>query len=528
MADTQRDADDIERPSEIFPSITTPTELHRHAFPPQRGIDVLPSSSFKTGRFGRMFRHLPVFEHEDPVPKLTALAERMIAPGGPPADNPDIPSGYTYLGQFIDHDITFDPVSSLIRQNDPDALHNFRTPRFDLDSVYGRGPSDQPYLYEVTDDITRMKLGEDVGVVPGQPSGAGPDLPRNEPRERDGQDNFFGRALLGDPRNDENLLVSQLHLTMLQFHNKVVDHVAATTPLRKDNLFKEAQRRVRWHYQWVVVHDFLRRVVGDAVVDDILKTERLVVGGNGDQVDLVRPKFQFYNPTYDAFMPVEFSVAAYRFGHSMIRGRYHINTFVRDARGDQGPIPIFGPERPPDELSNLNGFRRLPPQWAVEWKFLFDLPGADVQAQPSLLIDAQLAGPLANLPPEVADPPRSLAARNLLRGLRLGLPAGTTVARAMGIEPLGPDQLGIGDISEDLALHPPLWFYVLKEAEVLEQGRRLGPVGGRIVAEVLLGILANDPLSHLSVEPNWKPEAPLARDDGSFDMPRLIEFAKQP
>jgi hypothetical protein len=342
-----------------------------------------------------MFRHLPVFEHEDPVPKLTALAERMIAGAGPPPDNPDIPSGYTYLGQFIDHDITFDPVSSLGRQNDPDALHNFRTPRYDLDSVYGRGPADQPYLYEKTGHITRMKLGEDVGVVPGQTSGAGPDLPRNEPRQRDGQDVFFGRALIGDPRNDENLLVSQLHLTMLQFHNKVIEHVAATTPLEHDNLFKEAQRLVRWHYQWVVVNDFVRRVAGDAVVDDILRTETMVVGGGGQQISLVRPRFQFYNPSYDAFIPVEFAVAAYRFGHSMIRGRYHINTFVRDARGDQGPIPIFGPERPPDELKNLNGFRRLPPQWAVEWKFLFELPGADVQPQPSLLIDAQPAGPLA-------------------------------------------------------------------------------------------------------------------------------------
>jgi hypothetical protein len=519
-----RDAEDIERPSQIFPSITTPTELKRHARP-HRGLDVLPSSSFKSGRFGRMFRHLPVFEHQ--LEPLMKLAERMIAPPGRPAENPAIPSGYTYLGQFIDHDITFDPISSLQRQNDPDALHNFRTPRFDLDSIYGRGPSDQPYLYEQAGGITKLKLGEPVGVVPDEASGAGPDLPRSEPRRRGDEEVFNGRALIGDPRNDENVLISQLHLTMLQLHNQVIDHVAATTPLTGDNLFKEAQRVVRWHYQWVVVNDFVRRIVGDAVVDDILRTETFAVGGNGTQITITRPRFQFYNPSNDAYIPIEFSAGAYRFGHSMIRGRYDINRFVKNARGDQGPIPIFGPEEPPDELSNLNGFRRCPPQWAVEWEFLFELPDSDIQPQPSLPIDSLLAGQLATLPPSVAsDPPVSLAARNLQRGLRLGLPAGTTVARAMGIEPLTPDQLGIEDIDAELALNPPLWFYVLKEAEVLEQGRQLGPVGGRIVAEVLLGILANDPLSYLSVEPNWRPEPPLARDDGSFDMPQLIRFAK--
>ena len=473
-----------------------------------------------------MFRHLPVFEHQEA--DLITLAGRMVAPGGPPQDNPDIPSGYTYLGQFIDHDITFDQVSSLQRQNDPDALHNFRTPRFDLDSVYGRGPSDQPYLYDQSDGTTKLKLGEEVGVVPGEASGAGPDLPRNEPRRRGDQEVFFGKALTGDPRNDENLLVSQLHLTMLQFHNRVSDVVAETTPMTGDNAFKETQRLVRWHYQWVVVHDFLRRVVGDAVVDDILRTEAFAVGGSGSHTSLTRPHLQFYHPQHDAFIPVEFSVAAYRFGHSMIRGRYHINDFVKNARGDDGPIPIFGPELPPDELSNLNGFRRLPPQWAVEWKFMFDMPGADTPPQPSLPIDTLLAGPLTQLPLSVAaDAPHSLAERNLLRGLHLSVPSGTTVARAMGIEPLTADQLETSDISESLTLHPPLWFYILKEAEVLEQGRKLGPVGGRIVAEVLIGILVDDPLSYLNVEPNWKPVKPMAKDDGSFDMPQLLRFAKE-
>ena len=211
----------------------------------------------------------------------------------------------------------------------------------------------------------------------------------------------------------------------------------------------------------------------------------------------------------------------------MIRGRYHINEFVKNVRGDAGPLPIFGPELPPDELSNLNGFRQLPPQWAVEWKFFFDFPGADTPAQPSLPIDTQLAGQLLSLPLSVAsDPPHGLAARNLLRGLHLGVPAGTTVARAMGITPLTADQLGIGDISETLALQPPLWFYILKEAELLEGGQRLGPVGGRIVAEVLLGICFTTRCP-TNVEPTGRPIKPMARDDGSFDMPQLLRFAKQ-
>ncbi len=530
---TTRIVEDGEGPDAFASTSTTPIEPKHHARTP-RGFDALASSSTRTGRFGRMFRHLPVFEHSEAA--LTALAQRMTA-GGPPKDNEAIPSGYTYLGQFIDHDITFDPVSSLQRQNDPDALHNFRTPRYDLDSVYGRGPADQPYLYEEAEiqtsgfgpkRITRLRLGENVGVVSGETSGAGPDLPRNEPRERNGEQLFFGRALIGDPRNDENTLVSQLHCTMLRFHNKMAEHVATTTALTGDDLFKETQRLVRWHYQWVVVHDFLTRIVGKPVVDDILRPVTLVIGTQGQTVEIPRPRFLFYEPKADAFMPVEFAVAAYRFGHSMVRGRYHINRFVRDARGGD-PIPIFGPEQPPDELQNLNGFRRLPPQWAVEWDFLFPMPGSDLTPQASLQIDTSLAGPLGSLPPSVAsDLPRSLAERNLQRARVLGLPAGNTVAKAMGIAPLNAQELGIDDLDPALAEHPPLWFYVLKEAELLEGGGALGPVGGRIVAEVLLGLLDRDPLSYLSVEPSWTPAAPIARDDGTFDMPRLIEFALAP
>ena len=521
-----RDSEDADRPSAVFPVLTTPTEAKRHGRP-HRGIDVVPSSSSTAGRFGRMFRNLPVFELSK-LSLLTPLARKMVpAGGGAPAENPDIPSGYTYLGQFIDHDITFDTVSSLQRQNDPDALHNTRTPRFDLDSLYGRGPADQPYLYE---DGVRLRLGESVqGGAP--PEVAGPDLARTMPRETNGQPNFHGRALIGDPRNDENLIVSQLHLTMLKFHNAVVDHVQATTPLTGDNLFKEAQRLTRWHYQWVVVHDFLNRIVGEQVIDDILRPAPYLVLENGAPREVSLPRWtpRFYEPREHPYIPVEFSVAAYRFGHSMIRGRYHINTFLRDTVG-AGPFPIFGPEElPANDLTNLNGFRRLPDAWGFEWQLFFAMPGSSEAPQPSLAIDPFLAGPLGTLPLSVAaDPPHSLAERNLQRGVRLGLPSGTSVARRMGIEPLTPAQLDLADVAPELQEHPPLWYYLLKEAQVLAGGTKLGPVGGRIVAEVLLGLLALDPLSYLRVEPAWTPRAPLARDDGSFDMPQLIRFALQP
>ena len=309
-----------------------------------RGLDLVPSSTFTEGRFGRMFRDVPVYEH-DPR-QLSALAKSMIAPidlkDTEPVDpteededeNPVIPAGFTYLGQFIDHDITFDPASSLQRQNDPDALHDFRTPRFDLDSVYGRGPDDQPYLYQA--DRVRMLLGENVGSGTSDPAN-GPDLPRNS----------LGRALTGDPRNDENLIVSQLQCLFLRFHNKMADRVAATG-LTGADLFRETQRLVRWHYQWVVVNDFLRRVVdgdhGDRSTSHGASWTSCAPRPTGrapvrrTSPGPTRPS----RPGRQPFMPVEFSVAAYRFGHSMVRPSYFINDVVkaRQAQRAGADLPL--------------------------------------------------------------------------------------------------------------------------------------------------------------------------------------------
>src|SRR5262249_29573125 len=194
----------------------------------------------------------------------------------------------------------FDPSSSLQRQNDPDALVDFRTPRFDLDSVYGRGPQDQPYLYDTADDGPRCFL---LGTeLTGQ--GVGHDLTAFDlPRSAASQ----ARAIIGDPRNDENVIVSQLQGLFLRFHNYVARQMRNCT-------FEDVQREVRFHYQWLVLHDFLPKVVSGDVLRDVLPHHH-----HNSNVRLHPPKLEFYQPKQDLFMPLEFSAAAYRFGHSMLR-----------------------------------------------------------------------------------------------------------------------------------------------------------------------------------------------------------------
>jgi hypothetical protein len=518
-----------------YPAVmmTTTRPASRRHSTELRGLMGVPSSPLFEGRFGRMFRGLPVFAHDESHlmalgNAMTSEAEDEVTPEGEvdlEETTKPIPAGYTYLGQFIDHDLTFDPVSMLDRQNDPDALVDFRTPRFDLDSIYGRGPSDQPYLY---DQERPAGSTQETGLflltgspVSQNPPVAGPDLPRN----------VQGRALIGDPRNDENLIVSQLHSVMLRFHNKMLEKVAAETTLTGSDLLKETQRRVRWHYQWVVIHDFLPRVVGQEMVDEVFEPRMVTIrepGGKKRKVEVREPDLDFYHPRNSAFMPVEFSVAAYRFGHSMIRPIYRFNSV-------QARKPIFSDDFSPTNTSNLNGFRPLPQDWGFEWEFFFELGGnpAAMPMQKAYRIDQQLVNPLGHLPPAVATNPGVLAQRNLLRGLRLGLPSGQTIARAMNLHPiedkhlrLGPrdeDQTPLTDLGSDFKHNAPLWYYVLREAEVFHEGNQLGPVGGRIVAEVFVGILCEDKLSYQSVDPAWKPE--LANAQGTFTMPDLIRFA---
>ena len=461
----------------------------RHGATVPRGQKPLPGAP--GARFTRMF---PLLEHRDPgTAALEALAAHTVGPSAQSGSpNEDIPAGFTYLGQFIDHDITFDPTSRLDSDNDPHALVNFRTPRLDLDSLYGRGPADQPFLYDW--DWTErpgVKL-----LVDCNPPGdyAAVDLPRNRQE----------RALTGDPRNDENLILSQLHLLFIRFHNRVVECVLGDEPrLTREELLDKAQRLVRWHYQWIVVNDFLRRVVDEDLVDAIL--------ARGPSRWRGRPA-----------IPVEFSGAAFRFGHSMVRKSYVLR---RGVTAEIFPIAGGSPH-------DLTGFRRLPATHVIQWhRFFYDEFVADTGLNPSQRIDPLLDSPLGALPPEVSPDETSLALLNLRRGKALGLPAGSDVARALGVPRLTPQQFLRDSFArdapacalEDLRAATPLWYYVLAEARALGKGgKRLGPVGGTIVAEVLIGLLEADPDSCLRRPRPWRPTLIPGKDD--FTMVDLLAF----
>jgi hypothetical protein len=419
-------------------------------------------------------------------------------------NNPHVPAGYTYLGQFIDHDITFDPTALGEVLDDPLSLRNFRTPSLELDSVYGAGPSAQPYLYDrLAPD--KFAIGKTSAVGGGGDPQVKVSLPFDLPRSSD------GFALIGDPRNDENLIVAQTHLAFLRFHNKVVDWFTADPTRRRfpitKSLFEEARDTVIWHYQWIVLHDFLRRVLDEDQLD-------LVIDDQGE-------RFYTVGPGRPAYIPLEFSVAAYRFGHSMVRESYNYNRVFRPGGVTPATLALLF------QFSGLSGTSvPILSDWIIDWQRFFKLDGA---ADPGLSrrMDAALVDALHNLP---VGQPTSLAVRNLLRGRMLRLPSGQSVAANMGFTPLTPSQIaggpgGLVTQQHNLDIETPLWFYVLKEAEVLGQGLELGPVGSRIVAEVFVGLIRSGANSFMD-QPNWKPFLPVmpSSEQGAFTMADLLHF----
>ena len=423
----------------------------RHGAAVPRGLDGAPG-----GRFGELAPGLEACAAGAPeIEALVGLLEgrKGITPGR-------IPAGFTYLGQFIDHDITFDPTPFGAAAQDPSALRNFRTPRLDLDSVYGLGPDLQPYLYD-RDAPGRLLVAE----------GPCRDLPRNAQ----------GIALIGDPRNDENAIVSQLHLLFLRFHNRV---------LGEHGGFEAARRLVLRHFHWIVLHEYLPAVLGAPFTGP-------------------REHFTFAG---EPFIPVEFSGAAFRFGHSMVRPDYGIVALPPVGEGPGG-VPLF---------PNLQGFRALEPEREIAWERFFKLAARD--PQDSSAIDTRLAGPLFNL----AEGEPVLARRTLRRGVKLGLPSGQDLAGALGAPALDEADLHLDGLDEELresiAAATPLWYWILCEAQKAG-GRNLGPLGRLIVGEVLLGLIETDPASFLVEEPGWEPGV-LGGTKGVFSMASLVRFAQ--
>ena len=473
------------------------------------GASTPSSTFFGRGRFGRLFPSLPPFA-ADTLRTRAELAE-LGAKGGlldanrpnPDGtqgsrnfDNPRITAGFTYLGQFLDHDMTFDPTSSLARRQDPESIRNFRIPALDLDSVYGGGPVVSPHLYDnrVDGGGTTLLVEEIPGSAQASMDGMVRfDVPRNSQVT----------ALLGDARNDENLIVSQLHLALLRFHNRVVADVKADTaaPATAQEVFGEASRLVRWHYQWIVLHEFLTRTAGTATVEDVLATGP-----------------RHYRWRHDPFIPVEFSVAAYRFGHSQVRPTYRANFGPSAASPErQFFAPIFNPSVPDSaDPADLRGGRRAPRRF-IDWQTFFDF--GDGRVFPSKRIDTVLSGPMFALMGQPEGEPTSLATRNLLRNLTMRVPSGQRVARAMRLPELAAADL---DDLGTFSVRTPLWLYVLREAEVVAGGEHLGPVGGRIVAEVIIGLLLGDRQSFLRQDPGWEP---TYGRDGTFTMVDLLGAA---
>jgi hypothetical protein len=491
-------------------------------------------------------RHLPG-DSAAVTAALKRLGEAMAEPAPPPGQqlqptgNSTIPAVYTYWGQFIDHDIT----ANTDRQNtvtditvedlkplQPEVvvrdLRNLRRPALDLDSVYGDGPTfeggPETAAADMYDGI-KLRLSEvaEGGGIPGDHIPTLGDNLRDLPRDSGAQlpeDKTV--ALIGDGRNDENLIVAQLHVAFLRFHNAVVDWAQHQPGYPQDDreLFERVRNLVRWHYQWLVVHDYLKTVTLPGVVDKVL------LGGN-----------KVFQPRYDeVYMPLEFSVAAYRFGHSMVRGFYDYNrNFGRPGAVIRSAsfrliFAFTGSARP--EPFNGGGTLTLPFNWVIEWNRFVD-KGDSLPDHFARKIDTQLAPPLFDminqiseenegLPEAVKDILKRLAVRNLLRGYQLAIPTGQAVADALGVAPLTEEELRRNNsdaVNTALAdggflQTTPLWFYVLKEAEARANGNSLGEVGSRIVVETLIGQLRADSGSYLNQDGGWSPEQGVPLDDG--------------
>jgi hypothetical protein len=450
------------------------------------------------GKFSRLFPDL----------KSLALSEEEAAaiggPGGVMHDfddtSPDgpIPAGYIFFAQFVDHDITFDTTSDLRgAPKDADAvakLPNLRSASLDLDAVYGFGPEGSPHLYDPArhDRLAVHENGYDLARSPG------------------------GVALIGDPRNDENIFISQLHLMFHRLHNRLHDERVSQTDIAETgwSRFAAAQRETRYHYQWVVLFDFLKRLCDP----DIFAFAAPMIC----DPDAKFPFCYGLDAHHQLPMPVEFSTAAFRVGHTMVRQTYALNA-------DNTDVHLF------DERFGTTGFSAVPEHLAIDWRYMLPI---DPHLAPRMAkaIDPALADQLHDLPIVGSRNAnnRSLAFRNIMRANALGVPSGQAVAEALKAKgyPLDVCDLKLDEVKPwkrvgavlhksgtDLAKHTPLFYYLLRESELKSGGRHFGPAGSALLLEVFGGMLklcADTFVQH----PDWRPDVCVASGEAPIDKDR--------
>lgn len=469
-------------------------------------------------------------------------------------ENFGIPAGYTYLGQFVDHDVTFRADDGF--QVKGAAGVNHRSARFDLDSLYGAGPGLEPYLYGP--DGRSLMRGR--ALTQGGRASASFDHPR-----------IGDVAVIGDKRNDENVLVSQMHGVFASFHNALAQD-------RPEASFDDLRRLVTWHYQWMLLTDFLPRLCGDEVVHGLLPSMAEGHGPNGG-----RSRRRLTADLRPGEMPLEFSDAAYRYGHSAVRPIYRLNTQMTGSAAEQSRNPAAAGRKfifAAVDQAGLNGHRAFPKDWAIDWGLFFEtrapmtvdqIPKGAERVQASYKIDTSLVNPLAYLPDfsqssdhasttaEGFAKPKSgaianLALRNLMRGQASGLASGQDVARAMGMVPIPDEDLMVGKatvngLTTNLPItaygdsfrgQAPLWFYVLAEAQYAwcrraralkgDDGARntlpghLGPVGAQLVAETFVALMDLDPDSVLHAPHAWRPDYGQDLRFGMVDLLRTADL----
>jgi len=484
------------------------TEAPAATSPAVTGPVGTPAPSPKPGpvfKFGQMFK---------PGPDLQGLIKlgRAMTRGPEPEDNPDLPAGYTYLIQFIAHDLSFAqingvPAGGMVLADIPQG----RSPSLDLDCLYGKRLEDAP-LYKDKDG--RLQLGPTTPTSKDQAQA----VYENDLRRDDANKENPRKALIADPRNDDNLVVAQTHVAFTKFHNAVTDLLAGQG-LSGSKLFEATRKKVIQHYQWIVLKDFLPRIIDETVLDDAIKG------------------LKFFTPGTEKtpFMPIEFSFAAFRLGHSMVGASYEWNRIFhspkRNEYKDAAKLhQLF-------DLTGANGtmdgiYPTLPTRWIIDWTRFYDFPGMGRAANRAKKIGTRLTAALDDVFSIVTDIPkeyRSLPVLDLIRGAKLGLPTGQEVAHAMNASwRLPPGDIAQGPHAGILKDHgfdqrTPLWYYVLREAEFYDV-KRLGPVGGRIVAETFIGILRASDYSILD-EKDWRPD--LGHTPGTFAMADLLLFVRE-